>query len=74
MKRVVRIFPFGVDKFEVVVEEENNRIVFDTVVDKVEMHDADGVLILATDGDTFTLDAYDFDDVLGSFAKGKIIN
>lgn len=74
MRRVIRIFPFGVDKFEVVIEEENSKVVFDTVVDRVEMHDADGVLVLITDGDTFTLDAYDFNDVLSGFVKGKIIN
>lgn len=66
MKRIVRIFPYEVNKFEVVVED-GNQIIYDLIVDQVEMCDGEGVLIVETDGDVFVLSAYEYDKFLKGF-------
>ena len=47
--RVVRIYPFAKDKFELVIEE-NGCVFQDVVVDVVEFYDVDGVGEFETDG------------------------
>lgn len=66
MKRVVRIFPYEANKFEVVVED-GNQIVYDLIVDQVEMYDGEGVLVVETDGDVFVLSAHEYDKFLKGF-------